>query len=116
LQAFTVEELWATRGDQDFALTCLLGYVLCVPHNVFFMKTHEGRDLTARQARQWNEISMDYDDDGGAMPLRQPVAEFPDAQLEYVCNWLDHYLGRGVEAVGYLVPFLEQNPSVKDRL
>ena len=33
------------------------------------MRRHEGRDLTARQSRQWNGVSMDADDDGGKMPM-----------------------------------------------
>ena len=76
------------------------------------MGRHEARDITARMSRQWKGQSLDTNDDGGRMPLEEAVADMPHDQVEYVWQWLDHYLQRGT-CVAYLLEFKQQNPNLR---
>jgi hypothetical protein len=66
----------------------------------------EGRDLTARQSRQWCGISLDADDDFGLPPF-PTVHALADKEIGFIKCWLDHYLAKG-KVVGYLTEFREQ--------
>jgi hypothetical protein len=97
------------EGDAPFipvARTAILGYVLELPRPKLYRGSHRGRDLTARQSRQWRGISLDQDDDFGATPFPS-LAKIPPDELEFVKQWFDHYL-QNAKVVGYLVEFREQ--------
>mmetsp|Transcript_69641 Transcript_69641/g.131073 ORF Transcript_69641/g.131073 Transcript_69641/m.131073 type:complete len:337 (+) Transcript_69641:181-1191(+) len=119
LPPFTVAELCEgyadpPRGSHDpsnvatgaVVRTAVLGYVLELPRPKIFFGSHRGRDVTARQSRQWRGISLDENDDLGAPPFPSLSAMPPD-ELEFVKHWLDHYL-QNATVVGYLVEFREQ--------
>jgi len=109
LPSCTVQQLAATKGGSR-AYVSILGFVLETPRISF--QRHEARDITARQSRQWRGVSMDEDDDHGRMPMVEAVADMPADQVEFVWQWMDHYLHRGAECVAYLEEFREQNPNV----
>lgn len=75
LPAMTVAELAATKsivyeqGTTPMCYVSVLGYICRLPTSRCPFETHKGRDITARQKRQWNGVSLDMNDDLGQPPF-----------------------------------------------
>jgi len=111
LPAMTVEELAACDKEKtaEFAFVSVLGYVMKVPRSMFFFRSHLSRDITARASRRWRGISLDTNDDMGRPPFRLPSHMDTPEAVEFVHQWLDHYLGKStLESVAYLAEYREQ--------
>ena len=113
LPAMTVADLAATKsivyeqGTTPMCFVSVLGYICRLPASRCPFETHKGRDITARQKRQWNGVSLDMNDDLG----QPPFPELNDDEREFVSNWLDQYLdaaGGAAGVVGYLAEYLQQ--------
>ena len=124
LQPFSVETLFATKSESlgiqaddgikpgEHAYVAVLGYVIKMPRNKCIWSSHLGRDLTARCLRHFRGepistgVNVIKDDDMGRPPYPDLKQIKPD-EVEYLYNWLDHYLEKG-EVVGYITEYLEQ--------
>lgn len=119
LRLYTVEELFSTKSESlgtqtdkgigksgEHAYVAVLGYVIKMPRNKCSFTSHLGRDLTARSLRHFRGEPLDKDDDMGRPPYPNLEKNKPE-EVEYLYNWLDHYLEKG-EVVGYVTEYLEQ--------
>ena len=118
LRPFTAEELFSTKleslGTQtdegikpgEHAYVAVLGYVIKIPRNKCGFSSHLGRDLTSRSLRHFRGQPLDKHDDMGRPPYPN-LEEIESDEVEYLYNWLDHYLEKG-EVVGYVTEYLEQ--------
>jgi len=129
LKSISMTELWQTRAVSigttkeengteknepgEFAYTSIFGYVLKLPRKKVWFKSHLGRDLTARFSRHYNGISMDKNDDLGKPPYPS-LKEMNPLQMEYIMQWMDFYLSREPEIVGYLTEFLKEQDVWKE--
>ena len=118
LQPFTVEQLFATKSESlgtqtdtgmksgEHAYVAVLGYVIKMPRNKCFFSSHLGRDLSARSLRHFRGEPLDKNDDMGRPPY--PILDkIKPEEVEYLYNWLDHYLEKG-EVIGFVTEYLEQ--------
>ena len=118
LQPFSVEKLFSTKSESlgiqtetgmksgQEAYVAILGYVIKMPRDKCPFSSHLGRDLSSRSLRHFRGEPTDKDDDMGRPPY--PVLDnIKPEEVEYLYNWLDHYLEKG-EVVGFLTEYLEQ--------
>ena len=119
LHPFTVEELFSTKSESlgtktdkgiekpgEHAYVAVLGYVIKMPRNKCPFPSHLGRDLTSRSLRHFRGEPLEKPDDMGKPPYPN-LGQIKSEELEYLYNWLDHYLEKG-EVVGYITEYLEQ--------
>lgn len=118
LQPFSVEKLLSTKSESlgiqtetgmksgEHAFVAILGYVIKMPRDKCPFSSHLGRDLSSRSLRHFRGEPTDKDDDMGRPPY--PVLDnIKPEEVEYLYNWLDHYLEKG-EVVGFVTEYLEQ--------
>ena len=118
LQPFSVEKLFSTKSESlgiptetgmksgQEAYVAILGYVIKMPRDKCPFSSHLGRDLSSRSLRHFRGEPTDKDDDMGRPPY--PVLDnIKPEEVEYLYNWLDHYLEKG-EVVGFVTEYLEQ--------
>mmetsp|Transcript_26026 Transcript_26026/g.63145 ORF Transcript_26026/g.63145 Transcript_26026/m.63145 type:complete len:294 (-) Transcript_26026:7-888(-) len=111
LPPITVADLAGKPREGDYGYVAVLGYVFQVPRSKVIFRSHLGRDLTARASRQYRGISLDDNDDMGRPPFRLASQMDSPEEVEYVWQWLDHYIGKtkmpeGV--VGYVSEYRKQ--------
>lgn len=108
LPKMTVAELAETRNKSDsFAHVAIFGYILKLARKKVWFKSHLGRDATARFSRHFNGVSMDLNDDMGKPPFLDLNCMSND-EREYIMMWLDFYLAKEPEIVGYVKEFFDE--------
>ena len=106
LQEYSVDDLSSTKSQDESAYVAVLGYVVKMPRNKCYFTSHLGRDITARSLRHFRALPLDKDDDMGRPPYPDLSTVSAD-EKEYLNNWLDHYMEKGV-VVGFVKEYLQQ--------
>ena len=120
LHPFSVEKLFSTKSESmgvqadgisnpsEHAYVAVLGYVIKMPRNKCILSSHLGRDLSTCSLKSFRgEPPNDIKDDDMGKPPYPDLNHLKPEEVEYIYNWLDHYLEKG-EVVGYVTEYLEQ--------
>ena len=76
--------------DGEFCHVCCLGYIFRVPKQKLIFPLHKGRDITARQIRQFHGLPLDENDDMGQPPFPN-MDHCSEDEREFVYSWFDFY-------------------------
>mmetsp|Transcript_128203 Transcript_128203/g.256046 ORF Transcript_128203/g.256046 Transcript_128203/m.256046 type:complete len:392 (-) Transcript_128203:105-1280(-) len=107
LPKVTCVELSGMSDEGEVCHVSCLGYVMRVPKAKVFVGSHQGTDITQRVLYEWRGLVEAAGKGKWSYPT---LTELGECEMEYVRQWLDHYLwvGGGTATSNCIIGFLSE--------